>query len=86
MEYVIRLEDKRMYDALIGFLRTLGANVKGTAVSEKTENDRDAGSVKKANDDKTRNQAFSEMLAFASAHPLKLPKGYRFDRDELYDE
>jgi hypothetical protein len=29
MEYVIRLEDKRLYDALIGFLRTLGANAKG---------------------------------------------------------
>lgn len=86
MEYVIRLEDKRMYDALIGFLRTLGANVKGTADREKTENDSDAGSVEKPFDDEIRKYAFSEMLAFASAHPLKLPKGYRFDWDELYDE
>jgi hypothetical protein len=32
MEYVIRLDDKRLYDALIGFLRTLGANAKGDVV------------------------------------------------------
>ncbi|MCF8258545.1 MAG: hypothetical protein K9J06_13395 [Flavobacteriales bacterium] len=35
MEYVIKLDDKKLYDALIGFLQSLGANVKGTVVREK---------------------------------------------------
>jgi len=78
MEYVIRLEDKRLYDALLGFLRSLGAKVKGTDA-------REAASIL-TNSQEERNQALNELLEFAEAHPLKLPEDYRFNREELYDE
>jgi addiction module RelB/DinJ family antitoxin len=33
-----------------------------------------------------RQEAVNKLFSVADAHPVKLPNGYKFNRDECYDE
>jgi addiction module RelB/DinJ family antitoxin len=33
-----------------------------------------------------RREAVSKLFSIADAHPVKMPSGYKFNRDECYDE